>query len=635
MGGDKLRDDERGMKHLIALLLAFVGYAHAASPSASLVASRTSGTAPLCVHFDATGSTDSDTTNPFRDLLYRWSFGDSGAGEWAYGANTSRSKNLARGAVAGHCYETAGTYTARLQVCDSTVCASATETITVTAADTTFSTTNTTCFYNSTVGSGCPTGATQTASSDFDAAVVACLANGKRCLFKRGDTFNHDTIISVSSTVTGAQIGAYGSGAKPIIQAASGIDFIRLSGTSSDIVIFDLDFNGAGLSDPAGGTIRAYSDLTNITLLRIVSRNHGAGIGFSGNGDTNRITGLFLVDSSIYAYTAGNAVYTAVKQSAFLGNFVDDARGPGYPSCASCAAEHGIRIQYGQKTVVSHNYLGRAAENKHQLTIRGAPRGNTGAVEDDNLDTNRVVVSENQFDDTTDGVQQVTFTPTSDNGCTWVRDVVFERNYVQSALSGATGVYISAVRVTVRNNIFEQNGTGSGAVAIKYTNTGTCSGDPVIQNPDNRPPPPENNWLGNNTLYRSGAVTSYNVMQIFGMGSSGATDDVTNTAIYNNLAYVPSASGTVTTAYTTGTAAGTTSGTNSTDSQARTTNPFGTTPSTPITFRPSTSAYAESGGTNLFPAVAEDFFLCRDRTAAVRYGALVPSARAQCAGVAQ
>lgn len=622
------------MIRIIFLLLAlFTGSTQAADPAASLVASRTSGTAPLCVHFDATGSTDADTTNPFRDLLYRWNFGDASAGNWSRGANTSLSKNQARGPVAGHCYETAGTYTATLQVCDAAKCASDTETITVTAADTTYSTTNTTCFYNSAVGTGCPTGATQTASSDFDAAIGTCLASGKRCLFKRGDTFNLSAIISVSSTVAGAQIGAYGSGAKPIVQSLTGIDVFRLSGTSSDITIMDIDFNGAGISDPAGGMVRAYSALTNITLLRVVCRNQGACTGMSGNGDTNRITGFFVVDSELYAYTAGNAVYTAVKQGAFMGNYVDDARGPGYPGCALCGAEHGMRFQYAQKTAITNNYLGKAWGNKHQLTIRGAPRGATGAVESDEYDTNRVYIADNEFDNTSDGVQQVTFTPTSDNGCTWVRDFIFERNYVKADLAGSVGVYISAVRGTIRNNIFWQAGAGDAAVQLKYTNTGTCSGDPVVQDPANTPPIPDNNWVGNNILYRTGSATTYRTVQVFGAGSSGATGDVTNTTIYNNLSYVPSAS-TVTSAYTTGTAAGTTSGNNSSDAQARTTDPFAATPTSAITFRPSVASYATNGGTVLFPSTAEDFFLCRDRTGVIRMGALVPAVRAQCTGVA-
>lgn len=631
------------MKHLIAFLLFLTSLpALAASPIAGLVTSRTSGTAPLCVHFDATGSTDADTSNPFRDLLYRWNFGDPGAGNWARGANTSLPKNLARGPVAGHCYETAGSYTARLQVCDATACVSTSQAIRVddpdvdnsglTPAGSNFTTTNTTCFYNSVVGSGCPTGATETASSDFDAAIAACLASGKRCLFKRGDTFAASVTTGLSGTITGAQVGAYGSGAKPII-TTSGINFFNLTGTLSDITFSDLEFVGAGIASKTGTFINFMAATTNMTFLRVTCRDHGACYSINGTGDSNHATGLFIVDGSMYSYTGGNGAFIGIKQSALMGNFVDDSRGPGYPDCPTCEAEHGLRIQYGQKSIVSHNYLGKAWTNKHQLTIRAAPRGSTGAVEDDNLDTNRMYVSDNYFDDTTLGVWKVTVSPSGDTQCHWIRDVIFERNYSKANLSSTIHVKITAKRVTVRNNIGISTASGNFA-SVSNNNGGTCTGDPVV-NAANAIPVPDSNWIGNNTMYHTGPDAPGSLRMVYLDGS--LVTGVTNSMAYNNLVYTTTETS-VSTVGTAGTTTGTLPsplpGTNSTDTQARTLNPFTGTPTTAITFRPQTTSYAESGGTNLFPAVAEDFYLCRDRTGAVRYGALVPAARAQCSGTA-
>lgn len=616
------------MKHLIALILFLASLpALAASPVASLVASRTSGTAPLCVHFDATGSTDADTTNPFRDLLYRWNFGNPNAGNWASGANTSLPKNQARGPVAGHCYESAGSYTAKLQVCDATACVSTTQAITVTVADTTYSGTNTTCFFNSTVGSGCPSGATETATSDFDADVAACIASGKRCLMKRGDTFVSSATYALSGTITGAQVGAYGSGAKPIITAA-GTDFFNLTGTLNDISFSDLEFVGAGTASKTGTFIKFSADTTNMTFLRVDCHDHGACYSFVGNGDTNRATGLFIVDGSMYSYTGGNGAYIGIKQSALMGNFVDDSRGAGYPGCAACEAEHGIRIQYGQKSVISHNYFGKVWTAKHQLTIRAAPRGAQGATENDDLDSNRMYVSDNYFDSTTLGVWKMTIAPSGDTQCHWIRDVLVERNFFASNTSGATAAHIIAKRVTMRNNIQIMSGTGDRFSSVVNSNTGTCTSDPVV-NTANAIPTPDDNWIGNNTIYRTGSAVNFKPISFDG----NSTLPVTNGTAYNNLVYSPDVTS-QTTVNLEGVTTGTTSGTNSTSTQAKTVNPFTGTPTTAITFRPQTTSYAESGGTNLFPAVAEDFYLCRDRTGAVRYGALVPAARAQCAGTA-
>src|SRR5688500_14792000 len=63
----------------------------------SLVASRTSGVAPLAVFFDASGTTSTDTSRPFHDLEYRWGFDDPSSGTWT---SSGASRNSARGPVA-------------------------------------------------------------------------------------------------------------------------------------------------------------------------------------------------------------------------------------------------------------------------------------------------------------------------------------------------------------------------------------------------------------------------------------------------------------------------------------------------------------------------------------------------------
>jgi PKD repeat protein len=79
-------------------------YASNQPPVASVVATRTSGTAPLTVGFDATGSTDPDPADQ-GTLKYAWDFTDDGTVD-------------ATGPVVSHTYP-AGTFTARLTVTDS------------------------------------------------------------------------------------------------------------------------------------------------------------------------------------------------------------------------------------------------------------------------------------------------------------------------------------------------------------------------------------------------------------------------------------------------------------------------------------------------------------------------------------
>ncbi len=88
-------------------------------PTASLVATPTSGSAPLTVNFDATGSTDPDPADQGA-LKYAWDFTDDGTVD-------------ATTATASHTYPV-GTYTARLTVTDS-LGATDTKTVTIQAGN--------------------------------------------------------------------------------------------------------------------------------------------------------------------------------------------------------------------------------------------------------------------------------------------------------------------------------------------------------------------------------------------------------------------------------------------------------------------------------------------------------------------
>jgi len=83
---------------------------------AYVLANKTSGVAPLSVHFDS-GAQEQD----FHDRQYEWDFGDVNSGHWV-GVNGSvgLSKNVDAGPIARHVYTQAGTYTATLTVRDAT-----------------------------------------------------------------------------------------------------------------------------------------------------------------------------------------------------------------------------------------------------------------------------------------------------------------------------------------------------------------------------------------------------------------------------------------------------------------------------------------------------------------------------------
>src|SRR5271157_1926483 len=114
-----------------ALLLLLPASAGAAltCPAANAIAARTSGTAPLFVFFDASGSNgqygasvwnqDSTLTatanQSFRDLHFQWNYGDPSSGTWGdkgIGNADGKSRNTDDGPFGAHVYETAGTYNA-------------------------------------------------------------------------------------------------------------------------------------------------------------------------------------------------------------------------------------------------------------------------------------------------------------------------------------------------------------------------------------------------------------------------------------------------------------------------------------------------------------------------------------------
>jgi len=102
-----------GQSSTNAFVSVFVSSGNTA-PIASFTATPTSGTSPLLVNFDASGSSDPDND----PLSYTWTFGDGASGS---------------GISPSHTYQNGGVYTATLTVSDGSASTSSTTTITVIA----------------------------------------------------------------------------------------------------------------------------------------------------------------------------------------------------------------------------------------------------------------------------------------------------------------------------------------------------------------------------------------------------------------------------------------------------------------------------------------------------------------------
>lgn len=594
------------MRILLLVLLLLAGVANAAAPSLSCTLSRSSGTAPLGVVIDCSATTDSDTSKPFHDLFYTHTFGDPGAGLWTYGANTSLSKNFATGPIAAHVYETgsaSGTvYTITTTVSDGTNIARTTNTVTVTDANTTYSTANTKCFYQTSASGDCPNGGTESSNSDWDNALSGCVGTTKRCLFQRGSTFTASATTNVSSAGP-ITIGAYGTGAKPIVNVNSAVYAISLNNAAvNDIRIHDIDCRGTGAAGTDGCIQISGASVSGLTILRVNSQDTGSTgilLGAGSSPNFRKISNSVIQEVTASNNFGGTAIFARMDTSAILGS----SFGP----VAASGGEHPMRIQRLQKTVISSNTMSDAAVNKETVTLRSDPHSTTDE------DSFYWVFSDNKILQGTRTNGLVKFEPTDNLTDGRLYDGIAERNWiVGEAYTGAStcnGFKVSAVRITLRNNLVDLNApTTCARHGINIFVTGV-------------EPSPDDINAYNNTFYSATTSTAWGVT----IGASSS-----NAIVKNNLCWYDNGTGCINNSGT-----NTTSATNSTNAQATGTDPSFDTPLTsPIGFRIGTGSYAASGGTAIWPASNDDFYHCDDTTANEHIGAFIPRTRATCRGAA-
>lgn len=570
--------------------------------------SRFIGVAPLSVFFDAADTTATSTARPFHDLEYRWDFGDPDGSPvngkyWKNGSKPGASRrNMATGPLAAHVFEVPGVYTVALSATDgtSTVSNSCAQ-IVVQDPDLVFAGANTICVGATSVpaaGTGaagdCPVGANRVAQTSFPAAISSYAKTGKRVLFKRGDTFTASSSAGISVTGPGT-IGAFGSGALPVVQGNS--DILTLSGgktaTITDWRIMDLEFDGAGIVGNGG--------IDQLTLLRLSILNAGMDMTFSvqvldywnNNGSSGHYLWdqLAIVDNTITNNSRGGGVYIGGRRFTFAGNLMDDA----------VASQHVARFPQIVKGVVSNNTLGKQAPDKHIVKLHG-PTWSAGTppsgVATDGINTfgytEQVLIADNKF---IPGAAPwaVSLEPQNAQYDERLRNVIVERNWFTESSSSGVSLLMSGLDMTARNNIFSMV---NGNTAINIGKRGV-------------EPPATNANIYNNSMYSSASGSFSGVF----IGS-----DNINPVVKNNLAYAPNGSSPV--MIQGSGASGLVSSNNSTNSGVKSTSPLFTVtpPANPADFKPAAGSYAISGGTDV--PVWSDFFMTA-QTATRDLGAVI------------
>jgi hypothetical protein len=250
--------------------------------------------------------------------------------------------------------------------------------------------------------------------------------------------------------------------------------------------------------------------------------------------------------------------------------------------------EHNLRTQGSTRMVIQNNHLELCATNKTVLTIRGRSASSPNpSTTWSGVYVEKVIVSDNFIRSSAGTAWPVQFGPQNTGSAERLRDIIFERNYVDgNGNSNAAVISEVCERFTARNNLILQS-ANQYAFFIGHRNAWI--------------PEPQSSYIYNNTFHCTQAgVTAKLVVFTTDTGS-----DPSGTVIKNNLIYAPNASSGAVWGLYIGSATATESS-NSSPAQITGTSPGYTVPptSTYTTWKPSTGYGVDAGA---YVPVFEDF----------------------------
>jgi hypothetical protein len=579
-----------------------IHHARTMSFTFTIAANRTTGFSPLTVVFNVLDAASSETTNEFHDCDFRWDFGDTagdinGATQWSYGTRTTThsvynkaSRNMALGPIAAHTFEipldtASQEFTVTCHAWDGVTYVSDTITITVTGQNSQFSGTNTIVVSPTSDFSDAPSGASTSTASTIG-GIGALIATGKRVLLNCGESWTGTAGQNI--TATNFVLGAYGTGAKPILKTSStgNNSFIfSMSGTNSQVTFIDLDVDGESAGNRAFLTGSAAA-ITNLTILRCDLHHVSDGVELAEDNSTSQPNGQYFIDSTIQHLrtVAGNTpvgLRFMCENMAVMGSLFDDS--------ISGTSEHMLRTHWTYKGVYSNNKISNVADGKELMAIREVIDTTIGkwSLTGDNITTKYVVISENELQDNTGVGIQMSINGAGDYPQAW-RDIIIESNWINNVGSTNPSFPEEAIRtlgdkLSVRNNMF----TG---ISNTYGVHTDAAGSRISagQIPDST-----NVWSYHNSMASDG--TNVPKMIYMQNGSSHIAK--------SNLGYVPNATSPVMTEGTM------TESDNSTDAEMDTTSPSFNTfpPTTPAHLALQSGSYARNNGATGVK-VFRDFF---------------------------
>ncbi|MBC8414208.1 thrombospondin type 3 repeat-containing protein, partial [bacterium] len=441
-------------------------------------ASRISGVSPLAIFFDATGSIASAAERPFHELDYTWDFGDPDSGDWQ---TSGKSKNRLKGALASHVFEPAfsageveKSFIVTLTITDMQGNSDSRQiSVTVQNPDIYFAGNETRCVSISGNFEGCPAGGEQVVSSSFDQQIRWAETGTdrvqRRLLFHNGE--NWDVPGSNLNSDGPGIIGAYGTGPKPRLTTDSPYSTI-LTVHGNDWRIMDIEFAGPVSTETGWGSAVTIADNSNILMLRNEVMLPGFGFFTQLNAANDS---LFWID---------NYVHDTTNVSAYIGGSRMSVMGNTFK-----APQNAVFINYANKGIISHNTLHSALDSQ---AWSGALHLSTSAAPFNT--TEMVMISDNEFRGPIMGVRIAPFSSTEPE---MVRNVVVERNTVNSGTKTQIGLRLVGRDLTARNNIMNAEG------AMPYYQGVSITTFPGMTEPTG------NISIYNNLAYRSELLSGY------------------------------------------------------------------------------------------------------------------------------
>jgi len=457
------------------LSVVFAVAANAAPPVPDLSATYApSGRAPLLVYFDASGTTDTDTSKPIHHLTYCFDAGDGNPDAYTLSGHKPVPKaQFCGGPQFAYVYQQPGSYEASVTAFDQTGNAS---TRTLTIRVDAYAGSETVCVADDTAPSffGCPSGAVRKTEGDvgfedYDNALDTAFFNPvcagapcKRLLFQGGGTFRID---SQPQSVGGVAIGAYGNGRFTL--SGSLRKFEGVVAAQDDLRLERLVFDGGGnahLAKLQAGAADSDHFLARDLVLSNMSSLVTVSDAAQNGGARPQNWGFFEIDASGGCgggNTGDNCFFVHAERLSLVGNHL--AR----------SGEHIARLTHYNRAFIMGNRLERPSnERKSLLTMRGDDfSGDNCRNGWSGLWAELGQVSDNHF--VCESARCTNFG--AGNGCDGgadphVRDNIFERNYFTVA-SGKDAVAIIQLvaedgganeDATIRNNIFNLADGGSG-----------------------------------------------------------------------------------------------------------------------------------------------------------------------------